>query len=330
VRVFALEYATGGGVLERPWLAGFRAEGAAMLRALAADLADVPGTEVELVLDTASGEGWPLGVTLSRRLLSATAVRPAWDEAASAADAIWVIAPETDGVLAELTTWANRDGCVLLGSGPRVVELTASKRRTAELLAHHRVRTVPTCWLDDADNLTGAPHGWVVKPDDGVGAEGVRFFASLDEAYRRRCEARGATNCVIQPFVPGTPISLSLLAQRGHAWLLTCNVQDVGREGDDFIYRGGWVGAAEELRPVLEPIAATIAAALPELWGYVGVDLVAAPDGPVVLEINPRLTTSYVGLRRSIGVNPATLVLRLLDEDLASMARPLPSRSVRV
>ena len=51
--------------------------------------------------------------------------------------------------------------------------------------------------------------------------------------------------------------------------------------------------------------------AIPGLWGYVGVDLVIGDNGPVVLEVNPRLTTSYIGLSRSIGHNVAELLLRL-------------------
>jgi predicted ATP-grasp superfamily ATP-dependent carboligase len=49
-----------------------------------------------------------------------------------------------------------------------------------------------------------------------------------------------------------------------------------------------------------------------------------------VLEVNPRLTTSYVGLRRAIGVNPAGLVLRLLQQDLGAVERPLRIRPQRV
>jgi predicted ATP-grasp superfamily ATP-dependent carboligase len=50
---------------------------------------------------------------------------------------------------------------------------------------------------------------------------------------------------------------------------------------------------------------------MPELWGYAGVDLMQCEQGPRVLEINPRLTTSYAGLRQSLGINPAALVLEL-------------------
>ena len=44
---------------------------------------------------------------------------------------------------------------------------------------------------------------------------------------------------------------------------------------------------------------------------------------PQVLEINPRLTTSYVALGRAIGVNPAGLALALLETDIERIRRPL-------
>ena len=42
-----------------------------------------------------------------------------------------------------------------------------------------------------------------------------------------------------------------------------------------------------------------------------GIDLIETDSGPVVLEINPRLTTTYTGLRDAIGQNPAALILSL-------------------
>jgi len=50
---------------------------------------------------------------------------------------------------------------------------------------------------------------------------------------------------------------------------------------------------------------------MPGLWGLCGVDFVETGAGPVVIEVNPRLTTSYAGLHRAIGINPAHLVLEL-------------------
>ena len=68
-------------------------------------------------------------------------------------------------------------------------------------------------------------------------------------------------------------------------------------------------------------LGAQIAAALPRLRGYVGVDIVAADAGPVVLEVNPRLTTSCSGLRAALGLNVAALELGLPDS-LAGLTAP--------
>lgn len=328
LRIFALEYATGGGILESPALASCRPEGEAMLRRLVADLADIPGVEIEIAVDEATS-GWPQR-THCRHVTSTDRVQPTWDDLMSASDAIWPIAPETDGILAELTERAKRRQRRVLGSPSGTVRLAGSKRATAEHLEKHGLPVVPTYMFQAAPGLPSSTTGWVVKPDDGTGGEGTLHLATGAE-LRRWCTEHGDdSDAVIQRFVPGVSISISMLAQRGRAWILACNRQDVRREGNGFSYQGGWVGGAEELRPKLTPIAEAIAEALPQLWGYVGVDLIATPAGPVILEINPRLTTSYVGLRASAGLNPAAMVLRLLDKSLPSLIQPIAPRVVRV
>ncbi len=56
-----------------------------------------------------------------------------------------------------------------------------------------------------------------------------------------------------------------------------------------------------------------IVEALPGLYGWVGVDFIMAEGMPMILEVNPRLTTSYCGLRAARGINPAQLLLDTLQ-----------------
>ena len=51
---------------------------------------------------------------------------------------------------------------------------------------------------------------------------------------------------------------------------------------------------------------------MPNLWGYAGIDLIEKAEQILVLEINPRLTTSYAGIHEAIGINCARAVLELL------------------
>jgi len=68
------------------------------------------------------------------------------------------------------------------------------------------------------------------------------------------------------------------------------------------------VGGLDDPDGRLASLARSVAAALPGLSGLYGVDVVMAASGPVVVEVNPRLTTAYAGLREALDLNPAVLV----------------------
>ncbi len=268
-----------------------------MLRALLADLAAIPGIALR-----ASRDARLPSIAIPGEIV-AVGRRPCWEvwgEEIAAADAFWPIAPESDGILLRLSEMAA--GKILLGSSPEAVRLCASKIATSQHLAAHGIVTVPSL----APGIA-SPHGVIAKPDDGAGAEGVRFFADPAAATM----ARGTPGLIAQPFIQGAPESLSLLCRGGEAVLLSCNRQIIECLGEEFHYRGFVVGGAEEKRALYAPLATAIARAIPGLFGYVGVDLIATGEGPVVLEVNPRLTTSYVALGEALGVNPAALVLAL-------------------
>jgi len=127
---------------------------------------------------------------------------------------------------------------------------------------------------------------------------------------------------VAQPWIDGPALSLSLLCDGRGARLLSCNRQHVRVAGGRVTLEAIGVNAVADRNGQLAQLAGRIAAAVPGLWGYVGVDFVLTSQGPVVLEINPRLTTSYCGLRQALGINAAALVLGLLEADSAVSSPP--------
>jgi len=324
VRVFAWEYVTAGGWRECDGTQSLIAEGTAMLGALMRDLAQIPGVETVVARDPDVALGGPPAT------MAAVDVGNLWDSwrrICHEVDIVWPIAPETDGILERAAVLVAESGRAALASAAGALATARSKRATARCLAQHGVPAVQCEPLDGP--LPHSTHGWVVKPDDGAGSTDTYFAADRDAVadWRRRLAGRGF---VVQPFVPGQPLSLSMLAQDGKAWLLACNTQRMRRANGSFAYCGGMVGGAEKLRPPLETVAAGVAAALPGLWGYVGVDLIDGAAGPTVLEVNPRLTTSYVGLAESLGVNPAALVLALRQTKLPDLIRALAPRPVEI
>jgi predicted ATP-grasp superfamily ATP-dependent carboligase len=149
-----------------------------------------------------------------------------------------------------------------------------------------------------------------VKPDDGAGSEDTDKVEDSAAAIVRL--ATDPERLVAQPWLEGQPLSLSLLCADGACRLLSCNRHEIAVRDGRVSLEAIQVNALPDPDQRLASLAGKIAAAVPGLWGYVGVDLVLTRDGPVVLEVNPRLTTSYVSLRSALGLNVPALVLDLL------------------
>lgn len=193
-----------------------------------------------------------------------------------------VIAP--DNLLARYTMLLEQN-TVNIGCGSMSIAVCANKQKTAKIL---RGSSIPV----PGEPGTGVR---VVKPVTGCGARGVR---------RTTESASGGE--FSQQFIEGENLSVSMVCNRviGEACLnfsgeppvvLAINRQSV-TAGDDgqFHYHGGETPVnhprGEEIRKV-----AVDAATVLGCQGYCGVDIVLA-DKPYVVDVNPRITTSIVGI----------------------------------
>lgn len=289
IRVLIHEHATGG-LAGRDLPASWVVEGAAIWRAIVEDFAAVPGVRVVATLGDRSTLGPPPGVEVV-----AMAAGDSIDRLAALADCTVLVAPESDGLLAEMTRAVEEAGGKHLGSGPEAVALVTDKARLA---AHFQARGIPTPPTRVFETSSGPPcdgdGSIVVKPIDGAG--------SLDTFVVRAhgplpAELGPGRRMLAQPYIEGPAMSASFLVDRdGRASLIAVGRQRIEVDADGRIgYEGGTVPAA-----TLADLAVVVRAveSVPGLRGFVGVDFVDARGGAVVLEINPRPTTSSVGLAR--------------------------------
>ncbi|TWA85189.1 putative ATP-grasp superfamily ATP-dependent carboligase [Azospirillum brasilense] len=309
MRILVCEFVTGGGMPpDAPIPASLAREGDLMLHALLADLLEMPGVAVTVTRDARLP---PLAFPV--RSITITDPRESWslwENLARQADGVWPIAPETDGALERFGRMVEATGRRLLNSRADAVAVASSKAATAAVLSAAGLPVVPV-WRIGAVAADGPPGNgpWVVKPDDGAGCIDTRLIREHAD-WRGWLGETDRSGFVVQPFQPGTPASLSMLCRDGRAWPLTANRQTVTLSAGRFSYGGGIVGGMA-LSPALSDLAQGVAAALPDLFGCVGVDVIVGPDGPTIIEVNPRLTTSNVGLRRATGLNVAAAVLDL-------------------
>ncbi len=276
-----------------------------MLRTLIGDLAACPGVDLLCSRDERLP---PIPGIESIKVGSGDDPFAAFARGAAHADAVWPTAPETGRALELLAMQVESLGKTLLGCRPAAVRIAASKCRTAETLAAAGIPAVPTVTADAA--MPTWSGRWVTKPDDGAGAEDTLI---ADDGPTASARVRADPGClVVQPWLEGPSISLSMLCVDGESLLLSCNRQRLRISDGRVTLAGLEVNAGIEGAAALAHLAGRIAKAIPGLWGYVGVDLVLTEHGPVVLEVNPRLTTSYCGLGRALGINVAAMVLDLL------------------
>ena len=60
----------------------------------------------------------------------------------------------------------------------------------------------------------------------------------------------------------------------------------------------------------MRELAENVVECIPGFSGYIGIDLIRSNDKLFVIDINPRFTTSLVGISESLGVNVTEKILK--------------------
>ncbi len=329
MRILVHEFATGGGFAGRPVPASLAREGAAMRAGLIADLAALGRHEIVATADPR----FPILPRAGVEVVRAANGRPALSDALMASvDAVWLIAPETDRCLERLAARIEQRRTRLLGPGAAAVARASDKaslsRRLSRCGVPHPVTRVLRPDADATRVARSIGYPVVVKPARGAGCIGVslardaRELPAAVETARDAC-ARGPL--LLQQYISGVAASVSLVGDGRRAVALSVNTQAV-RAARRFSYRGGQTPLAHPLAARAIDRALRTCGALPGLRGYIGVDLVLTDSEAIVIEVNPRLTTSYLGVRAALrganGANIAGMVIDACDGELPA-ASPL-------
>jgi predicted ATP-grasp superfamily ATP-dependent carboligase len=231
-------------------------------------------------------------------------------ELSARCDATLLIAPETDDVLGGLCQRIEVGGKRLLSSSSAAVRTCADKLEFASLLERSGVETIPTHPLSwEIESPLAISQGvvhfpFVVKPRDGAGSQCtrlIRCWCDFDNLRKSLSAQERNREFVWQLFIPGKPVSVALMIPEsgGETEVFPVAEQSLSDDGR-FFYKGGRIPAREVDQTSIQAAALGACRCVPGLRGYVGVDLIVPagePSRPIVVEINPRLTTSYLGYR---------------------------------
>ncbi len=279
-----------------------------MLRAAVADFAALDGCDVITTHDPRLAGALPVGHVYT---VQPGGFNDAFDGCLAACEAALVVAPEQGGLLAGLVERVERANVLHLGSRSEAIRIAADKLETIACLEEAGIPVPLTLEAPTPSAAASLGFPLVLKPRDGAGCVGLRKvgeLAGLAEAWREATAEASGSPLIAQPYMHGQHASVSLVCDGRSVLPISLNAQEIA-EGTRFEYRGGVVPLDHPLRARAFEVATRACGLVPGLRGYVGVDLVLGRDA-VVMEINPRLTTAYTGLRRALGANLAAVLLR--------------------
>lgn len=225
--------------------------------------------------------------------------RDTWRDLLAEMDAVLVIAPEEEDTLLELCLEVRAAGCKSLNCTPDAIRLAGDKLALTNSLECFGIPAVPARLYRPGDSLPYADA--VIKPRDGAGCE--ETYHCSEKMLPESLDAD--RQWVVQPWQQGLAVSLSLLVSGTDPELLSCNRMDCtesrGRLQVQAV-RTGACDSEEGLRAEAEDLAQRIVYGIPGLQGYIGIDAFWEDGVLAVLEVNPRLTLSYVGLSGHLGM----------------------------
>ena len=171
------------------------------------------------------------------------------------------------------------------------------------------------------DPLT--PLKLIIKPLIGVDCENIVVIENIEDlSYDLENIFPPGSRIIVQEFIKGTDVSVSLISDGKKAIPISLNEQFVELKDEKGTYLGGKIPYESEYKYEAFDIAKNAVEAIDGLRGFVGVDLIINSDEKDVysvylLEINSRFTTPYVGLAKIANFNIGKSIIELLDGEIS-------------
>jgi predicted ATP-grasp superfamily ATP-dependent carboligase len=332
LRLLIYEHVSGGGFAGEPIPSSVLSEGFGMLRTLISDF-KAAGHYVTTLLDSRIARlNPPIDADCVVPVFSSREIQVNLRKISESADAAYVIAPETDGLLQSLVEVVEQTGAASLNCPASAIEKVSDKVGFYEFMRKLGLplpETIMFSVADDLKEIKKAVRGslnfpLIFKPSNGVSCCGLSVVRNEDQvagAVGKIKKESSSKHFLVQELIIGAATSVSLVSTGSDAVSISLNRQNVTIETPEACssYRGGAVPFANPLQAEAFKVAEKIVKSFPSLRGYLGVDLVLTKDEAVAVEVNPRLTTSYVGLRRVANFNPAQAIVN------AVLKRELPT-----
>ena len=256
------------------------------------------------------------------------------DNASNFTKAIF-IAAENDNNLYKISRILEKNNVKLYNSSAEACRISSDKFETYEALSNivpqprtFRFKIDPKgYWKRAIENLHEkwqsedplTPLKLIIKPLMGVDCEDIVIIEKIEDLTLDLDKIfKPGSRVIVQEYVEGTDVSVSLLSDGKKAIPISLNEQFVELKNDKGMYFGGKLPFESKYKQEAFEIATKAVESIDGLKGFVGVDLLINADekdiySVYLLEINSRFTTPYVGLKEIANFNIGKTIIEFAD-----------------
>tara|TARA_B100000035_G_scaffold312622_1_gene324507 strand:- start:3113 stop:4042 length:930 start_codon:yes stop_codon:yes gene_type:complete len=227
-------------------------------------------------------------------------------------DLVWVIAPESDGELERFHIASQKK--LWIGSGLKAIRLASNKLETKKYLKSLGINTPDKITFKSLKKKKYTKA--VYKPIDGAGTTDTYIIETEKNIINTLSKKRSCF--FLEEWVEGTAYSVSLNCNNSDFEILSINKQYITSNHLGKLFYGG-VKPVEnkmfkKLHKSILPIISLIAANINGLRGFIGIDFILKENSQIsIIEINPRLTCSYIGISKYKKSNAALKILNSFE-----------------
>jgi len=321
LNVLIFEYVSGGGYANQKLSSSILSEAYGMLRSLVSDFKNA-GHNITTLMDSRLMEvNAPIEVSKIFPVYAQNKIEKKLEELSNLVDYFFVIAPESEQILQKILQTVEDVGGVSLNSEIDAVNCVSNKITAFEKFKQSGLKVPETVMLDTKEKtqiikrqVKELEYPLIIKPLEGtscVGLSKVKDENEISKAIKKVTQESTSRQFVAQKLVNGQAASACVISTGDKATALSLNKQlvNLASPNRDSTYIGGVVPFKHSLEIEALRAAEKAVEAVNGLKGYVGVDLILSDKEPIIIEINPRLTVSYIGLNRVATFNTADVII---------------------
>ena len=216
---------------------------------------------------------------------------------------ILLIAPESEGILKSVFRSISDMGFNLLLSNFYLIDKFSSKKSTIKFL-----KKVGVPCLDFIREISKIDKSKkiILKPNQGAGSENVFILNNSDDL--KKLLKKINFPYIIQYYKKGFVGSLNVMFNKNRSILLSCNKHIVKITGKKVKQVGSIIGGLEVYRSDFQNLVDIINLKIKGFFGLVNFDVIKVKETWKVIEINPRFSSTYCGLKEAYGEKMTDLI----------------------